>query len=60
MFPGACFFFTFYSPCTEKDVFYLLTCCLNCPVQCVRSPSLLTVTILSVYVVKGHVLLFCS
>ena len=38
VFPGACFFI-FYSPCTEKVVFYLSTCCLNCPVQCVQPPS---------------------
>lgn len=65
-FYGACFvfffffvLFFFYSPCTEKVVFYLPTCCLNCPVQCVQPPSLFhTVTILSVYIVKGHVLVF--
>lgn len=31
--------FIFYSPCTEKVVSYLLTCCLNCPVLCVQPPS---------------------
>lgn len=59
MFHGA-FFFILYSPCTEKVVFYLLTCCLNCPVQCIQPPSLPHCDYLSVYIVKGHVLLFHS
>lgn len=52
-------FFILYSPCTEKVVFYLLTCCLNCPVQCVQPPSLPHCDYF-VCIVKGHVLLFYS
>lgn len=29
-----CFLVLYFSPCTENLVFYLLTCCLNCPVLC--------------------------
>lgn len=59
---GALFLFSFNfiiffksSSSTEKVIFYLLTCCLTCPVQCVLPPPLFHTVMFFVFVVEGHV-----